>query len=166
MDKTKNFRILKKDYIGCVKLYEDNIVVKRPYYRRSGTFMYENEIKWLKILKDTDIAVELLSYEKNGKDKIIRTRYWGEPITKETLPNDWELQRDHIMNTLKEHNCIHNDIKPVEILVRDGKIRLCDFGWAYEYNTENPKEWNHLGNKQEADIVCFNDSVNQFLNSC
>ena len=54
----------------------------------------------------------------------------------------------------------------VEILVRDGKIRLCDFGWAYEYNTENPKEWNHLGNKQEADIVCFNDSVNQVLNSC
>ena len=55
------------------------------------------------------------------------------------LPSDWEAQRDNIISVLEKNNCRHNDIKPDEIIVYDGKIKLVDFAWANELNKNGTK---------------------------
>jgi serine/threonine protein kinase len=69
------------------------------------------------------------------------TAYSGKPVTAETLPPDWEAQRDCILRTLAAHNCRHNDIKPEEMLVHGKILRLVDFGWACELDRPNPANW-------------------------
>ena len=98
--------------------------------------VYSNEKKWLNILIDSNIIAKPIHFDDTHR--IITTEYSGERINKYNLPCDWEKQRDFIMFTLKNYNCRHNDIKPEEILVYNGKIKLIDFGWAHEFNEKNP----------------------------
>ena len=41
-----------------------------------------------------------------------------------------KLQVQRIVKDLRKENCIHNDIKPHDILVKDGQIMLVDYSWA------------------------------------
>ena len=61
---------------------------------------------------------------------IIISVYCGEPIAKGTVPADWRPQMNQILDDMKSRGVKHNDIKAPEVLVKDGKIYLCDFGWA------------------------------------
>jgi hypothetical protein len=101
--------------------------------------VYENEKKWLNQLKYTDIIAQPIHFD--DINRIITTEYVGEKINKYNIPVDWEKQRDEIISILEKHNCRHNDIKPDEIIVYDGKIKLIDFGWANELNKPNPNNW-------------------------
>ena len=101
--------------------------------------VYENEKKWLNQLKYTDIIATPIHFD--DINRIITTEYVGEKINKYNIPVDWEKQRDEIISILEKNNCRHNDIKPDEIIVYDGKIKLIDFGWANELNKENPNNW-------------------------
>ena len=134
---TKIDKILKDDINGKTVLS----VTKKVSDHWDNQFInvYENEKKWLNILKDTNIIATPLSFDDNNK--LITTIYSGEKINRSNIPNDWEKQRDNIIKVLNNHNCRHNDIKPDEILVDQGKIKLVDFGWAYELNKENPDIW-------------------------
>jgi len=67
--------------------------------------------------------------------------YIGEMITKETIPEDWKEQRDYILKELAKCKCKHNDIKPQEITIQDGKLHLIDFGWATKLGDPIPSEW-------------------------
>ena len=135
---SNNFsKILKDDISGKTVLS----VTKKVSDHWDNQFInvYENEKKWLNILKDTNIIATPLSFDDNNKT--ITTIYSGEKINKYNIPSDWEDQRDNIIKVLNNHNCRHNDIKPDEILIDQGKIKLVDFGWAYELNKENPDIW-------------------------
>ena len=55
--------------------------------------------------------------------------YAGEPIN-EDIPADAMSQCLDILDDMKSLNMKHNDIKPQEVLVKDGRIHLCDFGWC------------------------------------
>ena len=101
--------------------------------------VYENEKKWLNQLKETNIIAKPIHFD--DINRIITTEYVGEKINKYNIPIDWEKQRDEIISILEKHNCRHNDIKPDEIIVYDGKIKLIDFGWANELNKPNPNNW-------------------------
>ena len=101
--------------------------------------VYENEKKWLNQLKETNIIATPIHFD--DINRIITTEYVGEKINKYNIPLDWEKQRDEIISILEKHNCRHNDIKPDEIIVYDGKIKLIDFGWANELNKPNPNNW-------------------------
>jgi len=101
--------------------------------------VYENEKKWLNQLKETNIIATPIHFD--DINRIITTEYVGEKINKYNIPLDWEKQRDEIISILEKHNCRHNDIKPDEIIIYDGKIKLIDFGWANELNKPNPNNW-------------------------
>jgi len=135
--------------------------------------VYENEKKWLKQLHKTDIIAKPLLFD--DQNRMVVTEYSGEKITKANLPTDWESQRDHILQTLKENNCRHNDIKPDELLVHKNKIKIIDFGWANESDTNNPTDWpTGLGAEFKCEPVqsnmgfddkcSFNKSIQHILN--
>jgi tRNA A-37 threonylcarbamoyl transferase component Bud32 len=60
----------------------------------------------------------------------IVVEYAGVNINAQNCPNNWEKQIDIILNDLKKETIKHNDIKLDEILVKDGKIYLVDYGWC------------------------------------
>jgi serine/threonine protein kinase len=133
--------------------------------------VYENEKKWLNQLKETNIIATPIHFD--DINRIITTEYVGEKINKYNLPVDWEKQRDEIISILEKHNCRHNDIKPDEIIVYDGKIKLIDFGWANELNKPNPNNWPeglgckfrcNKGNSKFNDKCSFDKSIYFILN--
>ena len=154
--------ILKNDKSSCVTVCIQKIV-KPDYLEAFGMDCFKNELYWLKRLKETGAVPKILS--SNEKTKTIVTEYVGEPVTRRTLPADWQEQRDKILRILLEHNCRHNDIKPSEILVLNGKLKLIDFGWASTASEPNPKYYpSQLGLKWKCptghdDRYSFNASV-------
>lgn len=119
--------------------------VKSDYMTIYTMDCYSNEVKWLRLLQSTNIVPQLLY--ANDAARVLVTEYVGEPIQAATLPSNWQAQRDRILATLQDHNCRHNDIKPKEILVQNGRLRLVDFGWASEMNQPNPAHYpDTLGN--------------------
>jgi len=106
---------------------------------RDNIDVYENEKKWLTILEMTDIIAKPISFD--DIERIVTTEYVGEKINKYNIPIDWEEQRDHIISVLEKNNCRHNDIKPDELIVYNGEIKIIDFGWAIESNKKNPDNW-------------------------
>ena len=52
----------------------------------------------------------------------------GERINKNNIPKDYEDQLNNIIKILENHNCRHNDIKPEELLIMNGKIKVVHFG--------------------------------------
>jgi hypothetical protein len=147
-------KLLKKDISSETLLSVTKVVSK--HWDKNGINVYENEKKWLNILKNSDIIARPIHFDDNTRT--ITTEYAGEKINKDNLPQDWEKQRDYIISELEKYNCRHNDIKPEEILVDKGKIKIIDFGWAYEKNKDNPKSWPEcLGNDFKSDKNVFND---------
>ena len=147
-------KLLKKDISSETLLSVSKVVSK--HWDKNGINVYENEKKWLSILKKSDVIARPIHFDDNTRT--ITTEYAGEKINKDNLPQDWKKQRDYIMSELEKYNCRHNDIKPEEILVDKGKIKIIDFGWAYEKNKDNPKSWpDCLGNDFKYDKNVFND---------
>ena len=128
---------------------------------------YANEKHWLETLQHTGIVPILLSTD--DKRQTLVTEYVGEPVTRDTLPRDWAVQRNHLLRTLYRANCRHNDIKPSEILVQDGVLRLVDFGWASRLDRPIPDHYPHcLGSKWRCptgldDWYSFNRSIHSVL---
>ena len=128
--------------------------------------VYDNEKKWLTRLKDSPYIAKPIHFD--DANRTITTEYAGEKINAHNLPANWEEQRDAILDELKSYHCRHNDIKPDEILVHEGKLKIIDFGWAHDANTNNPDYWPAgLGdkfrcnkpNKNFDDQCSFNKSI-------
>ena len=112
-----------KVYIDENKKY----FVKIPVNELSFDIL-KREIHVLKILKNNNInwCPILLDYN----DKLFITNYCGERVNERNIPNNYKEQALKILDDLKKLNIKHNDIKHEEILVKDEKIYLIDFGWA------------------------------------
>jgi len=54
----------------------------------------------------------------------------GEMVTAQKLPPDWRKQLVEIIQDLRAHAVEHRDITPNNLMVKDGVIKLIDFGWA------------------------------------
>jgi len=102
-------------------------------------YIFEREIKWLERLQDFDRTPDLIKIDDTYK--ILLTSYCGEPLKKENMPYDWDVQVKYIYSKLQEYGCCHNDIKPGDLLINKGKIMLCDFGWATEVGEQIPTDW-------------------------
>ena len=111
--------------------------------------VYENEKKWLLNLHDSSVFPKLLYFNDNLR--MIVTIDEGELLTKCNIPYDYNNQGNNLIKELKRNNCRHNDIKPTELVIKEGKIKLIDFGWAHEYDKENPESWPEcLGDKYKC----------------
>ena len=128
---------MKNDVSGTTILSVSKTVAKT--WDNDTINVYENEKKWINRLKDTNIIAKPVHFD--DVNRTITTEYVGEKINKHNIPANWEKQRDEILSVLEKHNCRHNDIKPDEIIVHNGEIKLIDFGWANELNQSNPDNW-------------------------
>ena len=90
----------------------------------------DREHFWLSELADTGIAPRPLAFD--AKRKIILMTDSGDPVSAATLPEDWRTQIERILTVLETHKCNHNDLTEQEVLVRDGKLQIIDFGFASE----------------------------------
>lgn len=90
--------------------------------------VFEREVIALEMLKDFDWAPKLLKVDEELKE--IHMSYIGEPVSRDNVPQDAMSQCLKILDDMKSLKMKHNDIKQNEVLVNDGKIHLCDFGWC------------------------------------
>ena len=90
---------------------------------------YKREVLLLKKLnKEVDWTPKIIYNE--DKDNIIVSEYCGERINEYNKPNNYKEQINKIIFDLKRLNIQHNDLKIEEILVKNNKIYICDFGWG------------------------------------
>ena len=110
-------------YISKDKKYIKKVVAKFKEYD-----VVKREIYILKLLNKHNYkwAPKIISFNNN---EIVST-YCGEEVNSDNIPHDYLTQINSILIDLKKHNIKHNDIKINEILIKDNKIHLCDFGWA------------------------------------
>ncbi len=113
-------------------------------YHEHGVF--DNEVKWLTKIHNNWYGLPaycpfpLLIYTEHVGKNLVMT-YCGEPISKRNIPKNWERQAENILDYLQLINCSHNDIKPQELLVKDKRLYLCDFGWATPLGEPIPETW-------------------------
>lgn len=54
----------------------------------------------------------------------------GETLSSHNLPEDYEAQLKQIVADLNSQSILHRDIRLENLMVKDGVIKLIDFGWA------------------------------------
>jgi len=117
------------------------------------------EWRWLNVLAG-------LNFQENQRfprplemrDDTIVMGYTGLSLGPHNLPENWEDQGQQILDCLKKADCAHNDIRPANLTVLDGKLHLIDFGWATEIDEKIPKEWpKQLGGRWARGMHDLND---------
>lgn len=64
------------------------------------------------------------------EDGIIEVEDCGEQLTAENLPENWKSQLSEILRELENAGIQHRDIKPDNLMIKGGVIKLIDFGWS------------------------------------
>lgn len=157
---------VKRDYSS--KVYKTYIKFISCYWDEPNIDTYENEKYWLEKLKKSPYFPKILVSEDDKRMLIVTD--CGEHLNMHNIPDDLLTQRDNILNELQKYNCRHNDIKPSEIVIKDGKLNIIDFGWAYDYDKSNPDNWpDALGAQYKSvphdDHISFNKSLIHILES-
>jgi RIO-like serine/threonine protein kinase len=137
-------------------IIDKNIVTKEVIYKDRIHELVAREVFWLNHLKDTGFVPKILSTTANS----ITMEYIGPSLNKTNLPKNAESQLLQILLTLNEYACFYNDWKPENILVKDNKLYLIDFGWCPIINQDftcNGNIKTDLLNKPSGD---------RFLNVC
>lgn len=135
---------------------KDDVVIKTIIYPNYQQELVDREVYWLTNLKDTGFVPKLLKV----KDLSLYLEYIGPTISKSNIPKDAEKQVLNILLTLNEYNCLYNDWKPENLLVRNNKLYLIDFGWCPKIQQDFT-----CGRKIESSLN-KKPSGDRFLNVC
>ena len=98
-------------------------------------WLFDNEVKFLSKLQDLNFVPGLYCADY----PVLCLENCGEPISKENAPKYFKTRMQAYINILHDRDCYHNDIKPDNILVDQGKVKIIDFGWSTE--TEERPGW-------------------------
>ena len=123
-----NFYKINKGATSDIYISDDKkyFLKKQSNYKNDDCL--KREIHILKILNENKITwcPKLLYYD----DKLFILNYIGNEISEYNIPNDYLQQINKIKLELNQLNIQHNDIKLEELLIKDNKIYLVDYGWA------------------------------------
>lgn len=145
---------LKSSSIGWVEP-NDHTVGKFNGYWKGATSVVQKEsgkiIKSQKNFKDYDLIkneYEILSKCKSSHFPKVYMIFQGQlaiedcgkHLSPEMLPENWKQQLFEIQIALKENKITHRDIRLDNLMIKDGIIKLIDFGWAIKDGVEEMKE--------------------------
>lgn len=114
---------------GTVYIDTNKTVVVKKFNTKYNSFTtFEREVYWLTRFNKANVpwAPKI----KYAVKPYLCLDYRGTRIKRSTLPRNWRTQARNIETGLRQHKCIHNDIKSEDILVLRNKLTLIDFGWA------------------------------------
>ena len=97
--------------------------------------VYEREKFMLQRLQIYPWCPRLVSYDDENTWLIMH--HCGVPLSLGAEVPRLQSQFQSILQDLKENEIEHNDIKCSELLVKNGVLYLCDFGWAYYRGTHS-----------------------------
>lgn len=135
---------LKKSTIGWVPPTDKSVGTFNAYWKGATSVVSKGDGKVTK-KQDSFMAYNLIDNEERILKEITSLHFpqvisktdgelsiedCGEALTEDNLPKDWKTQLVAILSDLRANGVIHRDIKPDNLMVKDGIIKLIDFGWA------------------------------------
>lgn len=102
---------------------ENSVVKKQTSFK--GYDLINNEKRILSVISSIHFPKLI-----GASEDTIEIENCGVPLTVDNLPKDWKEQLVLIVMALKADNVTHRDIKPDNLMVKDGTIKLIDFGWS------------------------------------
>ena len=114
---------------SVVTVYPEQGIVRKDYKKQ---FLHTKklEIAALRAINAVDNECGHFPKLLELHDSSITLSYCGGRVSADTLPDSWESQVNHILLLLSEADIVHRDIRPENLHVLNGKLRLIDFGWA------------------------------------
>jgi hypothetical protein len=122
-----------------VSIYKDINVVRKHVKAYLKFDVFDREVAMLMKLRDFDHVPKILAVDFVGMD--IYMEYGGEQINANNIPANWQTQVKEIIDGFKNRGIQHNDIKNAEVLVKDNKIMIIDYGWASAYGQPIDSSW-------------------------
>lgn len=119
--------------------------VHKTQYRFNNYKLISNEVEMLKLAKGSHFPALISS-----TDDSLDIDDCGEPLVDSNIPVNWEFQLREIIQDLQSSGICHRDIRIENLLVKDGLIKLIDFGWACKLGDEakdNPPDLLGFPNK-------------------
>lgn len=148
---SKLLESLKKSTIGWVPPVDKSVGAYNAYWKGATSVVSKGEGVVTK-KQDSFMAYSLIDNEERILSKVSSIHFpkvisknegelsiedCGDLLTVDNLPKDWKAQLVEILIDLKTNNLVHRDIKPDNLMIKDGVIKLIDMGWAkFEYEEE------------------------------
>ena len=134
--KNKNndlYYALKKILVSKILESGNDINIIKREINIHSRLSHENVVQFYSVKEEINEVSILLEYCKNGSIfELIDKNGFDEYKT-----YTYFSQVVNAIYFLHKNNLVHRDIKPENILLNSDKIKLCDFGWCCETNTNN-----------------------------
>lgn len=139
---------------------DDTSVGRFNAYQTGGTSVVSSSGDWVDKKQVRYKAYKLIDNEERILKKLegkhfpkvisrdgdnIRIEHCGEPLGAHNLPDDWKAQLVNIIEELRKNHIVHRDVRLDNLMLKDGLIKLVDFGWARMDDEEDGKHPDLLG---------------------